>query len=171
MSSFQYEISFSGISNSSLLVESVTCQVFLIVVDSGGLQSNTAQIQYSITNDVLPRTSILQVWENQLAFIEIELQTADHRILQPGMQDIQIVQPPVHGTINTTYPFQYQPDQFYFSNPIYNHWGDPIGMENDTLVVQSVYNGLRSSPFLITIIIHNINNPPKYTSELRLITL
>ena len=162
MSSFQYDIFFTGMTNHSFLVESVTCQVLLIVVDSGGLQSNIAQIQYSITNDVIPRTSVIQVWENQPAFIEIELQTLDHRILQPGIQDIQVVQSPTHGIINTTYPFRYQPDQFYFSNPGFNHWGDLIGMENDTLVVQSVYEGLKSSPFLITIIISNINNPPKY---------
>ena len=171
LASFQYEIFFSGVANSSFLAESITCQVLLIVVDSGGLQSNPTKIHYSITNDVLPRTPVIHVWENQLAFIEIELQTVDNRILQPGIQDIQIIQPPAHGIINTTYPFQYQPDRFYFSSPFYNHWGDPIGMENDTLVVQSVYKGLQSSPFLITIIIHNINNPPKYNYALRLITV
>ena len=72
----------------------------------------------------------------------------------------ELVENPVHGVINSTYPFSFISDLYYFSYPETDINGNNLNMSNDSLQLYAIHKGIRSSVFTFTIVILHVNTKP-----------
>lgn len=157
LQSFNYIILYIGDNTLDQLHDQ--CIVRLVVGDTHNLESEEATITYSITNTLIPFSTILYANEATESVLEVTMQGTNGSIL---IEDVsfELVENPVHGVINSTYPFSFISDLYYFSYPETDINGNNLNMSNDSLQLYAIHKGIRSSVFTFTIVILHVNTKP-----------
>ena len=135
------------------------CTIRLVVGDTRGLESEEAVLTYIITNTLIPSSMILHADEATDSLFEVTMQNTTS-VIPVDEVSFELIERPLHGVINETYPFVFISELYYFSDPDTDINGNNLNMKNDSLQMYVIHKGIRSSVFTFTVIIHHVNTKP-----------
>ena len=128
------------------------CAIEYLVGDSHGGKSAPANLRFHVTNTLSIQQTTFEVEEGMTSEIDLRLDDVF----------VDLVTLPSHGLLSgNSSLLLYSAEEFYFTSPKIDADGNPIGHEDEGFACTVVHKGLSSPLFHLTLVILNVNSPPR----------
>lgn len=146
---FTFDVEYAGGAEGS----EDDCIIEYLVGDAHGGESSPAILHFHVTNTLsLPQT-IFEVKEGITSIMDLHLE-----------EDVivHLVTLPSHGLLSgNSSLLSYVAEDFYFTSPRVDADGYAIGHDDESFACTLIHKGLSSPLFHLTLIILNVNSPPR----------